>query len=146
MSFSRGLTLGIGAGIVLGLVLGTVLSVTLSGRLAAKRAGWALEPVVVAATDIPAGTPVTFDMISQRALPRQFITASVVRPDSVAYVVSRPLLAGLSAGDPLHWRDFKPRPLDAECLRRFESALAAHPSADLALTTLAERVRSPNKP
>ena len=71
------------------------------------RRGWNLVPVVVAAVDISGGTPLTFEMISQRSVPEQFVTASIVTPDSAAYVVNQKLLVPVLAGDPLLWTQFE---------------------------------------
>ena len=70
------------------------------------RHGYNLVPVVVAAVDLPAGTMVTFDMISQRSVPEQYVTSSVVKPDSASYVVNQVIEHSLQAGDPLRWDDF----------------------------------------
>ena len=50
------------------------------------------RPVTVAATNISEGTTVTFDMISSRDVPEQFVTSSVVKPDSASYVVNQKVL------------------------------------------------------
>lgn len=71
------------------------------------RKGWNLVPVVVAAVDIPDGTLVTMEMISQRSVPEQFVTASVVKPDSASYIVNQRVNVPLNAGDPLRWSDFE---------------------------------------
>lgn len=68
--------------------------------------GYNLVPVVVAAVDMPEGTLVTFDHISQRSVPEQFVTSSVVKPDSASYVVGQRLQNAVQAGDPLRWADF----------------------------------------
>jgi pilus assembly protein CpaB len=71
------------------------------------RRGWNLVPVVVAAQDVPEGTVITFDMISQRSVPEQFVTSSVVKPDSANYVVNQKVLVPLQQGDPLLWSQFE---------------------------------------
>ncbi len=71
------------------------------------RKGWNLVPVVVAAVDISDGTVVTLDMISQRSIPEQFVTASVVKPDSASYIINQKVLVPLQAGDPLLWSQFE---------------------------------------
>lgn len=71
------------------------------------RKGWNLVPVVVAAQDIPEGTVVTIDLLSQRSVPEQFVTASVVKPDKASSIVGRPALAPMNAGDPLLWSAFE---------------------------------------
>ncbi len=64
-----------------------------------------LVPVIVLAQDVPAGTPVTFDLISQRSLPEQFVTASMVKPDSASQLVNQRLVVDLKAGDVVRWGD-----------------------------------------
>lgn len=71
------------------------------------RRGWNLVPVVVASQDIPERTLVTFDMISQRSVPEQFVTSSVVKPDSASYIVNQKILVPVQAGDPLLWSQFE---------------------------------------
>lgn len=71
------------------------------------RSGWNLVPVVVAATDLTEGTIITLEMISTRSVPENFVTASVVKPDSTTYVVNQKILVGAQAGDPLLWSQFE---------------------------------------
>jgi pilus assembly protein CpaB len=71
------------------------------------RKGWNLVPVVVAATDLSEGTVVTMEMVSQRSIPEQFVTSSIVKPDSASYVVGQKVLVSLQAGDPLLWSQFE---------------------------------------
>jgi pilus assembly protein CpaB len=69
--------------------------------------GWNLVPVVVTAVDLSEGTVVTMEMISQRSIPEQFVTASVVKPDSASYIVGQKVMVSLQAGDPLLWSQFE---------------------------------------
>lgn len=71
------------------------------------RKGWNLVPVVVAAVDIPEGATVTMEMISQRWVPEQFVTSSIVKPDSASYIVNQVALVPMIAGDPLLWSTFE---------------------------------------
>lgn len=73
----------------------------------AIRHDWSLVPVVVAAQDLPEGTLVTMEMITQRNVPEQFVTSSVVKPDSASYIVNQRTLFPLQAGDPLLWTAFE---------------------------------------
>ena len=93
--------------LVLGLVAGLVAWSAIKKREADVRRGWNLVPVVVAAVDISEGTVVTFDMISQRSVPEQFVTSSVVKPDSASYVVNQKVLVAVQAGDPMLWSQFE---------------------------------------
>ncbi len=92
---------------VLGLFAGIVAYSAIKKKEADVRRGWNLVPVVVAAVDVAEGTPVTFDMISQRSVPEQFVTSSVVKPDSASYVVNQKVLVPVQAGDPLLWSQFE---------------------------------------
>lgn len=91
----------------LGLLAGVVAYSAIKKKEADVRRGWNLVPVVVASMDIPEGTVVTFDMISQRSVPDQFVTSSVVKPDSASYIVNQKVLVALQAGDPLLWSQFE---------------------------------------
>ena len=93
--------------LVLGLLAGVVAYSAIKKKESDVRRGWNLVPVVVAAQDIPEGTIVNFDMISQRSVPEQFVTSSVVKPDSATYVVNQKVLVPLQAGDPLLWSQFE---------------------------------------
>ncbi len=92
---------------VLAVVGSTMAFSGLRVKEAQVRRGWNLVPVVVAAVDIPEGTVVGFDMISQRSVPEQFVTSSVVKPDSASYVVNQKVLVPVQAGDPLLWSEFE---------------------------------------
>lgn len=105
--FVGGLTIGLAICAVvlcLGSGVGYVM-VKRSGENARK--GWNLVPVIVATVDIPEDTVVTFEMISQRSVPEQFVTSSVVKPDSASYIVNQKLLVPVQAGDPLLWSQFE---------------------------------------
>ncbi len=78
----------------------------LTRRCDHRRCGWDLVPVVVASVDLPAGTRVTFDMLSQRSVPEQFVTSSVVKSDSASLIVGQVIENAVAAGDPLRWVDF----------------------------------------
>src|SRR5438552_4892608 len=93
--------------LVLGLFAGIVAYSAIKKKEADVRRGWNLVPVVVAAADITEGTVVTFDMISQRSVPEQFVTSSVVKPESASYVVNQKVLVPVQAGDPLLWSQFE---------------------------------------
>ncbi|MBK7862205.1 MAG: Flp pilus assembly protein CpaB [Archangiaceae bacterium] len=93
--------------LVLGLFAGVIAYSAIKKKETDVRKGWNLVPVVVAATDISEGSVVTFDMISQRSVPEQFVTSSVVKPDSASYVVNQKVLVPVQAGDPLLWSQFE---------------------------------------
>jgi Flp pilus assembly protein CpaB len=108
-------TVGILTGGVLGLILGAAL-MGFAGygyvqrKLAPYRSSY-LTPVVVAAVDIPANTPVTFDFISQRSVPDHLATESVVKPDTASRIVGQRINAPVRAGDMLLWSQFEsPKP------------------------------------
>lgn len=66
-----------------------------------------LVPIVVAGVDIEAGTLVTMEMLQQRTMPEQFVTTSIIKPDSVSYVVGQRLLVPVQQGDALLWSQFE---------------------------------------
>jgi pilus assembly protein CpaB len=84
-----------------------VAYINIAGTEKKVRTGWNLTPVVVASSDLSEGTTVDQDMISTREVPEQFVTASVVKPDSVGYVINQKLVVPVQAGDPLLWTQFE---------------------------------------
>src|SRR4051812_46927445 len=93
--------------IVLGVLAGAVAYLSIKKKEREVKAGWNLVPVVVAADSVSEGTVVTYDMISQRPIPEQFVTSSVIKPDSANYIVGQKVLVPLQAGDALLWSQFE---------------------------------------
>ncbi|WP_331102970.1 SAF domain-containing protein [Archangium sp.] len=109
-SFILGVILGGGIGFIISVLLvGVGGFVWVKKKEADVRRGWNLVPVVVASQDVPEGTVVTFDMISQRSVPEQFVTSSVVKPDSATYIVNQRILVPVQAGDMMQWSQFETR-------------------------------------
>jgi pilus assembly protein CpaB len=71
------------------------------------RRRWSLTSVLVAAHDIPAGTPLRADMLTRLFVPDQFVTSSVVSPDATEAVLGQTALLPLQAGDPVLWTQFE---------------------------------------
>ncbi len=93
--------------VALGVFAGIVAWSALKKKESDVRKGWNLVPVVVAAAEISEGSVVTMEMISQRMVPEQFVTSSVIKPDSAPYVINQKVLMPLQAGDPLLWSQFE---------------------------------------
>ncbi len=71
------------------------------------RAGWDLVPVLVAAKQLPEGSLVSVELLAKSALPEQFATPSVVRPESLSLVEGQRLKMALRPGDLLLWSHFE---------------------------------------
>ena len=93
--------------VLLGVIAFAVAFSAIKKKEADVRVGWTLVPVVVSAVDISEGSVVTMEMVSQRAIPEQFVTSSVVKPDSASYIIGQKVLVALQAGDPLLWSQFE---------------------------------------
>jgi len=93
--------------VILGLLAGAIAYMGVQREKKRVQAGWNLVPVIVANQDIPEGTQISFDMVSQRPIPEQFVTSSVVKPDSASYVVGQKVLVPVQNGDPLLWSQFE---------------------------------------
>jgi pilus assembly protein CpaB len=91
----------------LGLLAGAVAFSAIKKKEADVRKGWDLVQVVVAAGDLQEGTTLTEEMIAKRFGPEQFVTPSVVKPESASYIVNQKLLVPVHAGDPLLWSQFE---------------------------------------
>ncbi len=88
---------------LLGLMVATGMGVELHEQMVEAKRGWNLIPVVVADDDLEPGTAITFDMISQRAIPEQFVFDSYVQPARANEIVGQRLRGHLHAGDPITW-------------------------------------------
>lgn len=93
--------------LVLGALAGLIAFSAIEQKKKEVQAGWNLVPVIVANQDIPAGTMLDLDMISQRNIPDQFVTGSVVKPESANYIVGQKVLVPLQKGDPVLWSHFE---------------------------------------
>jgi len=71
------------------------------------RKGFMPAPVLVASMEIPAGTEITLEHVSQRMVPEQFVTTSVVKPDYASYIVGQKVLVPMQAGDLFLWTQFE---------------------------------------
>lgn len=67
--------------------------------------GVALVPVVVTARALATGHVVTMDDLTMRSVPETLVTASIVKPESAAYLVNQPLAVPLGAGELVRWSD-----------------------------------------
>ncbi|MBN1206406.1 MAG: hypothetical protein JXB05_15955 [Myxococcaceae bacterium] len=85
----------------------SMLASACSAASAAEPKPGALVPIVVASRDLPIGTTVTWDEMSQRSVPAGLVTSSVVKPDSASYINNQKLLVPVLAGDPLLWSFFE---------------------------------------
>ena len=93
--------------IALALVAGAVAYLGIQREKARVRVGWNPIPVIVANQDIAEGSTLTYDMVSQRPIPEQFVTSSVVKPDSASYLIGQKVLVPVQAGDPMLWSQFE---------------------------------------
>jgi pilus assembly protein CpaB len=93
--------------VALGLFAGIIAWSALKKKETDVRRGWNLVKVVVAGVEISEGSVVTMEMISERLVPEQFVTASVIKPDSAPYIINQRVLVPLQAGDPLLWSQFE---------------------------------------
>lgn len=92
---------------VLGLLAAVIAWSAIRRHETEVRRGWNLVPVMVAAADIQESTVITNEMIAQRSIPEQFVTSSVVRPESAHMILNQKVLVPLEAGDPLLWTQFE---------------------------------------
>ncbi len=103
--FFPGFFIGLAVGLALLCLVSGAGYVYFSSQGQEERKGWNLVPVIVMNSDLAAGAPLTFDAISQRSIPEQFVTKSNVGPDSASKVVGKQLVVPLRAKDPLRWSD-----------------------------------------
>ena len=105
--FVNGLSIGVGIGLVVMVLIGAGGFAYVKRTASNVRKGWNLVPVVTAAVDIKEDTVLTMAMITQRDVPEQFVTSSVMKPDYASKVVNQRILVPVQAGDPLLWSQFE---------------------------------------
>ena len=108
--FITGLAIGLGATVVILGIAGIGGYAVATLKNAEVRKGWNLVPVVVAGREISEGRIITVEDLSQRSIPEQLVTSSVVKPDSSKYVLNLKTLVPMMQGDPLLWSQFETKP------------------------------------
>jgi Flp pilus assembly protein CpaB len=101
---------GVMTGGAIGMLLGAALMAVGGYNYMKRRLATAyhnLVPVIVASQGIPANTPITYELLSQRAVPEQFVSPSFVKPDSAHLLIHQRINVSLQAGDPLFWGQFE---------------------------------------
>lgn len=134
------------AGLVVAFVaVAAVAWFTIAPRIAEVRNTWALKSVVVMQQDLPVGESITFDTLTQRYLPAQFVTDSMVAPDDVSGVVNRPAPVPLKAGDVLLWGMFADHSATDACFTSIIAKVRAAGEAARAdaISRFGERVGAP---
>lgn len=87
------------AALLVGLAAATIAYVTIRQAQADAARAWELIPVTVAAVDLPAGAALTPEVLTQRLVPAQFVTGSVIRAKDTPQVLLQRLRVPLQAGD-----------------------------------------------
>ena len=114
--------------IVLGLLAGSVAYLGIQREKSRVKAGWNLVPVIVAAQDLPEGTVVGFEMLSQRPIPEQFVTNSVLRPEEASVMIGAKVSGPVQAGDPVTWQSMADGATKEECEKVCAWAAEADPA------------------
>lgn len=87
--------------LVAGLSAVLINSCIVDREKAREERGWTLQHIVTASRDIDEGGELRMELMQQQAIPEQFATESVVRPESINEVVGRTLRVDVRAGDPI---------------------------------------------
>lgn len=94
------------AGLCVTMVLGLLL-----GRCTApteeRSRGFDRIPVVIAAEDIPAGTPISIERITMRSIPERYTSRRMVKPDSAGQIIGRASRYPVPKGETLFLPDFE---------------------------------------
>lgn len=90
---------GLGAGLISSLLAFTLIK----AQEDSSRSKWNLVPTVVAGKALAPGEQATPEAVLKRSLPERFVTASLVKEESAAFVLNQEVLVPLGPGDPFHW-------------------------------------------
>ncbi|MGA9525682.1 MAG: Flp pilus assembly protein CpaB [Myxococcaceae bacterium] len=116
--------------LALGLLAGIVAYSAIKKQESDLKKRWDTVAVVVADKDIPEGTTLTIDMYTQRPIPVQFVTSSVVVPERARYIENQKILVPVQRGDPLLWSHFETTKVERLSTRVQKKARAVTISAD----------------
>jgi pilus assembly protein CpaB len=93
--------------VIISLIMGAAAVVggytVIRSEVESKTAGWQLEPVVAAATDIEPQTILTEDLLTVVKVPRKFAFESVVRPNEIEAIKGQEVVGNIKKGEPIHW-------------------------------------------
>jgi Flp pilus assembly protein CpaB len=98
---------GLAVGLVALILCGAAGLLWVKDAHTSARRGWNLKPVVVAAIDLAQGAELTMEVISQRSVPEQFVTDSVVLPARASEIIGKHTAVAMRAGDPVLWSHFE---------------------------------------
>lgn len=75
--------------------------------------------IVIAMRDMAAGERVTWEDVAQILVPREWVTTSYVKPDSVSFIIEQQVLLPVMKGDVLTWSLFETSksPISASCAK-----------------------------
>ena len=71
----------------------------------AKTKGWDMQTVLVASTDLPAGTVLSENNTAARSYPSNYVAGRVLTPDAAEVVLGGTLLVPAERGKPIMWTD-----------------------------------------
>ena len=92
----------------------------------AKTKGWDMQTVLVASSDLPAGTVLSQDNTASRPYPSKYISGRVLTPDAAEIVLGGVLKVAAERGKPIMWTDVQ---LSIETAVGIASSLAANTRA-----------------
>ena len=97
---------GLAATIALGLISAQRMSTEQpSARTQAVQQN--LVTVLIASVDVQEGTRLTIEMVSQRQMPSDYVTSSIVTPENAHYVIGQIIKVPVQKGDALLWTHFE---------------------------------------
>lgn len=106
--FAKGVATGMGAAM---LVAAAAAALLLPRAVSDAKLGWNLVPVVVAAENLPAGTVLEAEHLSQQVLPEQFASEANIHPRDIPLVLGKRTPQALESGEPLVYSSFASEPL-----------------------------------
>ena len=96
----------IGVAVALALVGGTS-ALAISSKRRQVMSGWELRPALVFTADVPEGSTVTLENLSERPLPEQFLSGSAISPADARLIVGHKVGFAAQAGAVVRWAHFK---------------------------------------
>jgi len=88
-------------GIVLGLIASSVAYISVKKERERIKKGWEMGQILVARTEIKAGTKLTSDMLSVGVMPLKYIRDGMLKPTSRGVIMGQPVTTDIHANDPI---------------------------------------------
>ncbi len=88
-------------GVVLGIIAASIAYISVKKERERIKKGWEMGQILVARTEIKAGTKLTSDMLGVGVMPIKYIRDGMLKPTNRGYIIGQPVTTDIHANDPI---------------------------------------------